>query len=122
MLRKQAMLRNYRGKIKPVQLIGSSGRATVKHEQRGSHVNVPKVDVVTSVILAEQKGILRLPPVPEMQQLLKQLTDFRMKITKSANFQYGNVAGSHDDLVIALGLCCWFAAKFGNLKPAVWCG
>lgn len=120
MLRKQAFARKYRGKIRPVQLIGSSGRASQKHEARGAHWNVPKIDVVTSIITAQQSGLLWLPASEDTKALLEQLRVFRLKFTKSANMQFGNAPGGHDDLVIALGLALWFGQKFGRLQPAIY--
>lgn len=78
MLRKQALQRNFKGKIKPVQLTGSAARVKQKQEARGQHWNVPKIDVVMSAIIAQQQGYLYLPNVPEVPLLLKQLRDFQM--------------------------------------------
>ena len=120
MLRKRAMLKRYQGKIKPVQLIGSSSRATRKQETRGAHWNIPKIDVVTSIITAQQTRHLYLPDCPETGQLLEQLGVFQMKFTRAANLQFGNAPGGHDDLIIALGLALWWSQRFGLMKPAIW--
>lgn len=120
MMRKQAMTRKYKGKIRPVQLIGSNARASRKQEARGVHWNVPKIDVVTSIITAQQSGKLLLPDCPETMALLQQLKVFRMRFTKAANMQFGNAPGGHDDLVIALGLGLWYAQRFATLTPAIY--
>lgn len=122
MLRKLAMKRKYKGKIRPVQLIGSNARASRKQEARGVHWNVPKIDVVTSIITAQQSGKLWLSDSPETAALLQQLRIFRMRFTKAANMQFGNAPGGHDDLVIALGLALWYAQRFATLLPALYIG
>ena len=83
-------------------------------------MNVPKIDVVNSILLQQQARNLYLPQVPELEILFRQLQDFRMTITKAANLQFGNIPGTgrNDDLVIALGLTCWYKKVFGNRKPA----
>lgn len=121
MLRRDASKRNYRGRIIPVQLIGSAGRAASKQEARGRHWNIPKIDIVTSLTIAQQKGSLVLPAIPETGKLLLQLREFQMKFTKAANLQFGNAPGGHDDILIALALCTWWDQRFGTLKPAVYC-
>lgn len=121
MLRKRAQQIGYKGRIKPIQTIGSNARAMQKHEARGTHWNVPKVDLVTSIILCQQDGSLRLPATAEVRKLLEQLRNFRMTFTKAANLQFGNAPGGHDDLISALGMCCWWCRRFGSMKPALWC-
>jgi hypothetical protein len=122
-MRKEAVKRNRKTKIRPVQLIGSSGRAQIQAEARGSHWNVPKIDIVGSLILCQQKKQLWLPKCQETTTLLEQLRAFQMRITKAANLQFGNSpAGGHDDLVVALGLACWYARRFGVGKFAIFVG
>lgn len=111
MLRRQAQLKHYPGKIRPVQLIGSLARASRKQEARGSHWNIPKVDVVNSITQAQQQMWLSLPDMPETQVLLNQLRDFKMKYTKAANLQFGATT-TNDDIVIGLGLACWYALNY----------
>ena len=118
-MRRTATARKYAGKIRPVQLISSSARASRKQEARGAHYNVPKIDVVSSIILAQQRKELVLPAVPETDKLLSQLKTFQMKITKAANFTLSHISGAHDDLVIALGLACWYSQRAGSSKLAI---
>jgi len=121
-MRRRATEKRFTGKIKPVQLIGSNARATQKREARGVHWNVPKIDVITSILLAQQDGSLWLPKdAKETAALFEQLRIFQMKVTKAANLQFGNAPGGHDDLIVALGLACWWCRRFGSMKPAVWC-
>lgn len=124
MLRKAAFACQYKGKIYPVQLMGSNTRAKEKREARGAHHNVPKIDVVTSLVVAQQSGVLTLPGGDTTAKLMQQLKDFQMRFTKAANLQFGNMPGTgkHDDIVIALGLATWFCATIGKMQPAIWCG
>lgn len=118
MLRAEARRRHYAGRIRPVTITASSARTKLKSEERGTHWVVPKIDLVSSIVLLQQKDLLRLPRVPEVKQLMKELQDFRMKFTKAANIQLG-AEKQHDDLVIALGLACWWTQRFGVRKLAV---
>lgn len=51
--------------------------------------------------------------------LLGQMGQFKMTITKSANMRFEAKAPNHDDLVMAMGQCCWWAHKFRGNQPAI---
>jgi len=77
---------------------------------------VPKRDLVTALQVALEKGDLRLPAGMEMgRTLMKELMDVWVRISDSGHDSYGAFRhGSHDDLVLALGLACW-RAGFGSV-------
>lgn len=120
-LRKEAGRRNFRGRIRPVSIVASNARGRMKHEERGSHWIVPKVDLISSIALWQQKRLLALPAVPETKLLIHEMSEFRMRYTKAANMQFGAAPGAHDDLVIAFGLACWWASRFGTRTLQVVC-
>lgn len=120
-MRREAMRRNYRGRIRPVTIAASVAQTRMKTEQRGTHWVVPKIDLVTSIVLWQQRKMLVLPRVPETDNLIKEMKDFRMKYTKAANLQFTAVPSAHDDLVIAFGLACWWASRFGTRTLQVVC-
>jgi hypothetical protein len=121
MLYQEAMLRNWRGAIKPVQFTASNAMASAKHETHGRYYTVPKVDIIGALtVLVEQGGIEfatdnegRIDP--NMELLLEELSTFKKTITKNAMIQFGALptVGAHDDLVCALGLACWQMVGYG---------
>jgi hypothetical protein len=57
-----------------------------------------------------QKGNLKIAAnLPEAANLVNELQNFEMKITKNANDIYAAKNGQHDDLVLSLGLAVWNA-------------
>jgi hypothetical protein len=72
--------------------------------------NVPKRDIVSALQILLQKGLLKFAAeLPEAQTLVKELLEFRVKITDAANDTYGTWReGAHDDLVLAVGMVAWF--------------
>lgn len=123
MLRREAARRNVEMKIRPVVTAQSNARVKLKTEARGSHWFVPKVDIVTSIVTLVQQRMLVFPDIPEVKTLRQEMADFQMRYSRSANLQFGNVpgAGKHDDLVIALGLACWWMQRFGARRFSVVC-
>lgn len=119
-MRREATKRGYSGKIQPVVFAGSNTRAKQKREARGDHWVVPKIDLVTSIVLAQQAKQITFIDATETRALLHELADFRMRITKAANVQFGNKPGGHDDLVCALGLAVWWARRSGSQKLAIY--
>lgn len=121
LMRRRANERQYAGRIVPVSIVSSSARGRLHHEKRGAYRTVPKVDLISSILLWQQGGLLVLPDVPETKLLLSELANFRMRYTKSANQTYAAAAGSNDDLVLALGLACWWADRCGRRRLAIVC-
>jgi hypothetical protein len=80
----------------------SGGRVTVN----GSFINVPKKDLITSAVVALQDGTLRIGDVENADLLLKELAEYRIKLTKKGHEQFEG-AGRNDDLVYSLALACW---------------
>jgi hypothetical protein len=85
-----------------------------EHQAKGPDGwRVPKRDLVTAVQVALELGELRLPAeMPLGRTLVTELMDMRVKISDSGRDTYGAFRnGSHDDLVLALGLACWRAGR-----------
>jgi hypothetical protein len=97
------------GRVVPVTITG--GNAATQTED-GSH-HVPKKDLVTSLQLLLQGRRLKIAKgMPEARILVKELENFRVKITLSANETFGAWReGQHDDLVLAVALACWLAQR-----------
>ena len=86
------------------------GGTDVIHEYRDW--KVPKRDLVSSVQVGLQARTLRVArELPEAETLMNELLNFQVKITTAANDTYGAWReGTHDDLVLAVALTCWWVS------------
>lgn len=121
LLRQRAMAVGYKGKICPVTTVGSNvTRSTMKREPRGAVHVVPKIEMVTALVILQQQKRILLPNTQEADNLIDQLGDYRMRYSEKGNQQFGNKPGKHDDLVSALGLITWWMTRFGVRKPCIY--
>ena len=83
--------------------------------------NVPKRDLVFSLVALFQAGLLKIPALsPETNTLVNELMNFKMKIkTDTAHDSYEAWReGDHDDLVLSASLRCWFINyRYNTKKP-----
>lgn len=72
---------------------------------------VPKRDLVGAVQVLLQRRRLRIAKaLAEAEALLTEMEGFRVQITAAGRDTYGaGPEGTHDDLVVAVALACWFA-------------
>ncbi|MEJ7863196.1 MAG: hypothetical protein WKF90_16325 [Pyrinomonadaceae bacterium] len=94
--------------LKPIQIVGGANIS----EEFGM-TRVPKRDLVSVVQVALQNRTLRIASgLPEAETLSRELQNFTVKITDSANDVYGAWReGTHDDLVLAVALALWCANR-----------
>jgi hypothetical protein len=99
----------------PVTITGGT-RAT---RQEDGSWHVPKKALVTNaVVLMESNRLKIAPTLSEARVLVKELQNFRVKVTVSANEVFEAWReGMHDDLVLALCLACWAGEKIGGWGP-----
>jgi len=96
--------------LKPICISGGQ----VSHQLKGGYTSVPRADLLTSLKVAIESEKLKLHrAAPGMDLLVRELQQFQ-----SAGDQ-----SEHDDLVMALALAVWQAAKnhpglFGLKEPA----
>jgi hypothetical protein len=85
----------------------------------GGEWKVPKKDLVSTMqLLFGTQRLLIARGVKQEAVLLKELQNFKMKITAAANEIFGSWReGEHDDLVLAAAIGCWVAE---NGIPAPW--
>lgn len=69
-------------------------------------VTVGKAWLVGRMQVLLQGQRLHLPRTVEAGQLTKELMDYEIHVNQHANAQFNARSGSHDDLVIGLGLSC----------------
>jgi len=91
--------------LKPITITG--GHTVGEGADRSKHV--PKKDLVGCLQILLQAGRLKIAKsLPEAAILVKELENFRVKITVAANESFEAWRdGDHDDLVLAVALACW---------------
>lgn len=97
--------------IYPITLTG--GDAVT---QDGMERHVPKRDVASTIAVLLQTGRLRIARgLRESETLLRELINFRVKISLSGHDTYEAWREQeHDDLVLAVGLAAWLFEKGRN--------
>ena len=94
-----------------------TGGETVSHPATDEW-HVPKRDLVSVLQVLLQSSRLKVAKLPEALILQREMGNFRVKITQSANDQYGAWRdGEHDDLVLAVALGCWWGEK--DVSPQI---
>lgn len=101
--------------LRPITITGGD---TVTHED--GYTRVPKRDLVGVVQVALQTATLKIAAkLPEAATLTRELQNFQVKITESANDTYGAWReGTHDDLVLAVAMALWIGKNQKTLLGA----
>src|SRR5262249_5200755 len=77
--------------------------------------HVPKKELVSTLQVLLQNRRLKVAAVPERDLLLKELQNFKVKITASANETFEAWRErDHDDLVLAVAIAAWVGEKEGD--------
>ena len=95
----------------PIPVTLTAGLAPTYNEERGMW-SLPKKNLVAELIKVYHTGRITMNPrLPYLADLQDQLKGFSMKLKKdTAHASYEAMKDEvHDDLVIALGLCTWWA-------------
>jgi len=93
--------------IRPIVITG--GTAVSRGEDGTTHVAKKELVGVLQVLL-QARRLLVSDRLPEAKTLVKELQNFRVKITAAANETLEAWReGDHDDLVLAVALACWWA-------------
>jgi hypothetical protein len=75
----------------------------------GGGYHVAKVVLVSTLqVLLQERRILVTGTSPESRTLVRELEDFRLKVTKAANETFDAREGQHDDLLMSVMLACWW--------------
>jgi hypothetical protein len=81
-----------------------------KAHTKGKEWTVPKKDLASTVQALLQTDRLRFSErVPQTETLLKELKDFRVKVSDSGHARFEHREGEHDDLVLGTALPAWYA-------------
>ncbi len=91
--------------LRGVSIVAVTITSGDKWEPGGREATLGKAYLVSRLQALLQTGRLRLPRTAEAEALAQELRDFEIRVSESGRDTYGAFkAGSHDDLVIALGL------------------
>jgi len=98
----------FRGQVNGITITGGN---TVSRE--GGIYSVPKRDLVTSLQVAFQNGQLKIARgLPEGDALVKELTNFKVKISNAGHDTYEAWRESiHDDIVLSASMGLWLATQ-----------
>ena len=109
---KRARELNFEGRCVGINLASSDTALKVRSDSRGKYMTVAKLEMLTAVNILNQQKQLLFPPGRATQRLLEQMQTFKTKKTSAANivFEQGG-PGHHGDVVIALGLCCFYMQR-----------
>ena len=82
--------------------------------QDGADLGVPKRDLIsTMAVLLEGRRLQIAESLPEAAALTKELQVFQRRVSRAGNDQYAAWReGTHDDLVLATALACWYREWF----------
>lgn len=100
--------------VVPVTITG--GQSVTEAEDGSRHV--PKKELVTGLqLLLQGKRLQIAKSLPEAPTLVRELENFRVKITLAAHETFGAWReGQHDDLVLAAALAGWWGER-GYVGP-----
>jgi hypothetical protein len=98
----------HNSKLEPIQIVGGSNVS-----RENGVTRVPKRNLVSTVQVCLQSKRLKIASqLPEADTLTRELQNFQVKITDSANDTYGAWReGTHDDLILAAALSLWTATE-----------
>jgi hypothetical protein len=109
-------------RINPV-LITSGHQISRPEENKERSWHVPKKELVSTLVTLLQAGLLTWPRVDPaartpfartLARFEKELAEFRVKVTRSANETFSGDKSQHDDLVLAVMLAAWLGEHVGT--------
>ncbi len=93
--------------VRPVMI--TTGR---NESYKDGYFHVPKSILVSTVVaLLEQERLKFAPTIKEAATLIKEMRDYRVKVTDSANETFAAREGANDDLIMAVAIACWFGER-----------
>jgi hypothetical protein len=103
----------------PAQLVPvviTAGLSESRHD--AGYWHVAKTVLISAVQVPLQQRRLKFARgLKETAVLVRELENYRTKITAAANETFSAREGEHDDLVLALALACWWGERMPNWGP-----
>jgi hypothetical protein len=84
-------------------------------ETSAGHIhNVPKLTLISRIQSLLHEGTLKiLRTLPEAETLVRELQDYRTEYSPTGHLTFNARVGRHDDLLLALAVAVWRAARPG---------
>jgi hypothetical protein len=102
----------------PVTLVPVMITSGTKESNQDGYHHVPKMILVSTLqVLFQQRRLKILRALPETAALVRELQNYRVKITESANEVFEGREGEHDDLIVATALAAWRGERSGKTGP-----
>ena len=96
-----------RGTLVPVTIHGGDAAS-----RDGRGWRVPKRELISATQVLLQTGRLRIAPaLAEAETLVRELADYRVKISASGHDSYDAREGQHDDVVLTVALAAWTSER-----------
>jgi hypothetical protein len=93
--------------LRPIGITITGGNEV--HGDAATALTVPKRDLITATQVMLQGGRLRIAAgLEHAPVLVKELLDYRVKISPAGHDSYDAREGQHDDTVLATALGCWY--------------
>ncbi len=108
------MLRKYKPKFsRLVPITITSGHAEMSQGDGSYHV--AKVRLIgLLLVLLQSERLKYAAELTEMPTLVKELENYRTKITQAANETFNAREGQHDDLLLSVAVSVWYAERGGR--------
>jgi hypothetical protein len=108
-------------RITPVVI--TSGHAITVDKETGE-THVPKKELVSTLLVLLEGGLIKWTKpgergaLPLISRFEKELSEFRVHVTRSRNETFGADSSQHDDLVLAVALAAWLGEHTGGGDPS----
>jgi hypothetical protein len=98
-------------KLNPIGIIITGGKETT---QTDIGWNVPKQDLVSSLMILYQTGQIKVAAGLELAPVLvREMMSFTAKVSPKGNASYeAHRANEHDDIVLAMAQAAWYVRKY----------
>jgi hypothetical protein len=83
----------------------------------GIQIKLPKTQMASTLLALFDDGRVKLPKrSKETEAMVEELLNYEIHVSEEGHDQYGAFkTGSHDDLVTALGLACWYGEYYKRI-------
>jgi hypothetical protein len=79
---------------------------------------VAKTVLIAGVQVVMQQARMKFAKLPETELLIKEMQNYRVRVTEAANETFAAREGENDDIVLALALAVWAGERLPLLTAA----
>ena len=86
----------------------------INDSKEGNQIKLPKTQLASTLVAALDDGRVKFPKSSkEIDAMIDELQNYEIHVSEEGRDSYGAFkVGTHDDLVTALGLACWYAERY----------